>query len=126
MTKKSAFVLALGMMAAVLSAAVAMSLNFGIGDSAEGAPLVKTEQESTKKAEKRKPIVKTRRITIKRERQAPGGGGAVTVVRSAPSGGSAPSVRSTSDSSGEFEDHESEHESEHEDEHEEEHEGGDD
>lgn len=112
MTKKSAFVLALGMMAAILSAAVAMSLNFGIGDTAQSAPLVQTH---AKKAEHhRKPIVKTRHITIKREKKAPSGG-QITVVRSAPSGGS-PSTQSGSSSSGGYE---SEHETEHED-----HEGG--
>lgn len=132
MTKKSAIVLALGMMVAILSAAVAMSVNFGIGTQAESAPLVKTSPAAKKAEKKQKPIVKTRTVRIERERPAAGGGGAVTVVRSAPSStGGNPAVRSSGNSGsssfeddhGEQEDHE-DHE-DHEDEHEE-HEGGDD
>lgn len=94
MTKKSAIVLALGMMAVILSAAVAMSLNFGIGSQAEGASLVKPSAVA-KQHHKQKPIVKTRHVTIHREKKAPSTG-PVTVVRALPSSGSSSSTRSTS------------------------------
>jgi hypothetical protein len=108
MTKKSGILLALGMVAAIISAAVAMSVNFGIGDAAESAPLVKTAQTGKKAEHKTKPIVKTRHITVRREKHAPSSG-PVTVYRAAPSTGGGSATGSGSVSSSSYE-HESEHE----------------
>lgn len=118
MTKRSAISVAMGLVASVLVAAVALSMNFQIGTPAvaNDAP---TKVEKT--APKDKPIVKRRTVTIHREKPARTIGGGTVTVASGTSGGvstrssSGGSVSSTSDDS--FE-HESEHESEHEVEHE--------
>lgn len=122
MTKRSAISVAMALVASILVAAVALSMNFEIGTpaSANDSP-VKVE----KSAKDEGPIVKRRTITVHRTKPARTiGGGTVTVA----SGGG---VSTRSASSGSFSDddsyeHESEHESEHEVEHEVEHESGDD
>lgn len=124
MTKRSAISVAMALVASILVAAVALSMNFEIGTpaSANDAP-VKVEKSAKDKG----PIVKRRTITVHRTKPARTiGGGTVTVASS--SGGS---VSTRSASSGSFSDddsyeHESEHEAEHEVEHEVEHESGDD
>jgi len=123
MTKRSAISVAMALVASILVAAVALSMNFEIGTpaSANDAP-VKVEENAKDKG----PIVERRTITVHRTKPARTiGGGTVTVASD--SGGS---VSTRSASSGSFSDddsYETEHEEEHEVEHEVEHEsGGDD
>lgn len=135
MTKRSAIAVAMGLVASILAAAVALSMNFQIGTpaSATDEPVKIEKKAPTDKG----PIVKRRTVTIHRDKPARIiGGGTVTIP--AGSGGGGVSTRSTSggsfsshdddgseDESEDREDHEGEdHEGE---DHEgEDHEGGDD
>lgn len=130
MTKRSAIAVAMGLVASILVAAVALSMNFQIG-----TPAVAKEEpvKVEKKAQKDKgPIVKRRTVTIHRDKPARIiGGGTVTIPSSG--GGGGVSTRSTSggsfdshdDDSHEYEDESEDHE-DREDHEEHESEGGDD
>jgi len=88
MQRMSAIVLALGLTAALLIAAVAVSTNSGAGSSVSA---VKTSPVVAQQASSGKSIVQTRHITVHRRR--PGEvipGGHITVVQPAPVAPSAP------------------------------------
>lgn len=131
MTKRSAIAVAMGLVASILVAAVALSMNFQIG-----TPAVAKEEpvKVEKKAQKDKgPIVKRRTVTIHRDKPARTIGGGTVTIPTGGSGGGGVSARSTSggsfdshdDDSHEYED-ESEGHEDREDHEEHESEGGDD
>ena len=132
MTKRSAIAVAMGLVASILAAAVALSMNFQIGTpaSATDEPVKIEKKAPTDKG----PIVKRRTVTIHRDKPARIiGGGTVTIP--AGGGGSGGGVSTRSTSGGSFNSHDddgSEDESEDREDHEgedhegEDHEGGDD
>ena len=88
MQRMVAIALALGLTAALLIAAVAVSANFGAGSSISAA---KTSPIVAQQAASGKPIVQTQHVIV--HRHQPGRvtpGGHVTVVRPAPMAPSAP------------------------------------